>query len=323
MNHRRQILHSLLALGAAGLLPCDVTRAQTPANFGLPTLPQERFRRVRMGDVEIIALHDGATRLTLTDRYVTNAPFAEVKALAQSLGLSTDYVELTFTGFLIVAGPHRVLLDTGLGEMGTPRETTGHLVNSLRLAGFKPEDIDTVLITHFHPDHISGLRSRAGEFVYPNAKVWASSREYEYWMSDEKMKGAPERKAAFELARRVFDGMPQDMLRLYTPGRQIVPGVLSIPAYGHTPGHTIYQVTSGNQSFHYIGDMVNVPGFFLRHPEWIVASDMDPHAALAVRTQVLSQIARADSLVGGFHFPFPAIGHLRPEGQGFTLEPVG
>lgn len=322
MNNRRQILRSLLSLSATGLLPYTISRAQTPADFGLPTLPRERFHRTRLGDIEIIALHDGATRLTFTDRYVTNANFAEVKALARSLGLTTDYVELTFTGFLIVAGQRRVLLDAGLGDMGTPRETTGNLVNSLRLAGFKPEDIDTVLITHFHPDHISGLRSRAGEFVYPNAKVWASYKEHEYWMSDEKMKAAPERKAIFELARRVFNSMPQDMLRLYTPGQEIVPGVLSIPAYGHTPGHTIYQVVSGSQSFYYIGDMVNVPAFFLRHPEWIVASDMDPQAALEVRRRVLSQISQTDSMVGGFHFPFPAIGHLRPEGLGFTFESV-
>ncbi|WP_018608381.1 MBL fold metallo-hydrolase [Uliginosibacterium gangwonense] len=152
-----------------------------------------------MGEVEIIALHDGATRLPLNEKYVTNAPFAEVKKLASDLGLSTDYVELPFTAYLIVASSRRILLDTGLGKFGSPTETTGKLVNSLGLAGYKPEDIDTVLISHFHADHISGLRNRAGVFTYPNAKAWVSYMEYDYWTSHKNTQGAPERKAAFDL----------------------------------------------------------------------------------------------------------------------------
>ncbi len=319
---RRQFLNSVAALASAGLLPNGVAWAQSTANFGLPTLPSERFRRVRLGDIEIIALYDGATRLPLHERYVTNAPFADVKALATSLGLSTDYVELTFTGFLVVAGSRRILLDTGLGEVGTPRETTGHLLDSLRQAGFAPGDIDTVVITHFHADHISGLRNRSGDFVYPNAKVWVSDREYTYWMSDEQMKASPDRKWAFEQVRRVFTGMPESMLRRYTPGQEIAPGVFSIPAYGHTPGHTIYEVRSGGRTFHYIGDMINVPAFFARHPEWMVASDIDPEASLAERQKFLARVAKTTDLVGGFHFPFPAIGHLRPLEQGFEFVPL-
>ncbi|MCE4557977.1 MBL fold metallo-hydrolase [Roseateles cellulosilyticus] len=322
MTNRRHFVTSLAAMGAASLLPLQANWAQDAAPFGLPILPTERFRRFTMGDVEIIALHDGATRLPLHDKYVTNAPFAEVKALATSLGLTTDYVELPFTGFLVVSGSRRILLDTGLGDMGTPRQTTGKLVESLRAAGLKPEDIDTVVITHFHPDHVSGLRNLAGEFTYPNATVWVASREYEFWMSDEKMRAAPAQKFNFERAQRVFKGMPEKMLRRYTPGGEVVPGVFSIPAYGHTPGHTIFEVRGGGHTFHYIGDMVNVPAIFLRHPEWSVASDMDADAARAVRLQVLAKVASSDGLIGGFHFPFPAIGRLRSRGGGYDLEPL-
>lgn len=323
MNSRRQMLNSIASLAAVSLLPPPLALAQSKSGErnALPTTPNMRFRRVALGDIEIIALRDGAIHLPLNERYVANAPFEQVKALAIELGLSTTEVELPFTGFLIVTGGRRILLDSGLGEFGNPRETTGGLVDSLKMAGFTPDEIDTVLITHFHPDHISGLRNRAGQFVFRNAKVWVPRREYDYWMSQENMRAAPERKMAFELAQRVFTGMPESMLNRYEPGGEVAPGVFSIPAYGHTPGHTIYEVRSGTRPFHYIGDMINVPAFFARHPEWAVGTDMDADAALRVRQDFLARLA-ADALVGGFHFPFPAIGNLAVADQGYRFVPV-
>lgn len=323
MNSRRQVLASLASFTAMSLLGPRLAFAQPTSGPvpSLPSNPSERFRRVSLGDVEIIALRDGVTHLPLNERYVANASFDQVKALAIELGLSTTEVELPFTGFLILTGQRRILLDSGLGEFGTPRETTGGLLDSLKMAGFTPEEIDTVLITHFHADHISGLRNRAGQFVFPNAKVWVSSREYDFWMSKDNMAAFPERKTAFELAQRVFTGMPTAMLNRYEPGGEVAPGVFSIPAYGHTPGHTIYEVRGGNRPFHYIGDMINVPGFFARHPEWAVASDMDAAAALKVRKNFLDRL-EADALVGGFHFPFPAIGSLKVAEQGYRFVPL-
>lgn len=323
MNQRRHVLASIASLGAMSLLPTRPLWAQESSSSGArPSKePRQRFRKVRLGDVEIVALYDGVTRLPLTERYVANAPFQEVKALATDLGLSTTEIELPFTGFLVVAGSRRILLDTGLGEFGTPRETTGGLLDSLRLAGFRPEEIDTVLISHFHADHISGLRNRAGDFVYPNAKVWVSNQEYNYWMSEQNMRAAPARKTAFELAQRVFTGMPESMIRRYEPGGEVAPGIRSVPAFGHTPGHTAFKVVSKEQVFHYIADMINVPAFFARHPEWSVASDMDAAAALQVRADFLQGL-EPNALVGGFHFPFPAIGHLRKESQGYSFVPL-
>jgi len=316
------MLASIAALGAVSLLSPRLALAQEQSGSSSKLLrgSADRFRRVRLGDIEIIALHDGVTHLPLNERYVANAPFDEVKALAIQLGMSTSEVELTFTGFLVVTGSRRILLDTGLGEFGTPRETTGGMLDSLRAAGFRPEEIDTVLITHFHADHISGLRNRAGDFVYPNAKVWVSNREYDYWMSQDNMRAAPERKTAFELAQRVFTGMPESMLQRYEPGSEVAPGIFSVPAFGHTPGHTIYNVASRGRRFHYIGDMINVPAFFLRHPEWAVASDMDAPAALQVRRNFLETLEQ-NALVGGFHFPFPAIGSLQVADQGYRFVP--
>ncbi|MYM80874.1 MBL fold metallo-hydrolase [Duganella sp. FT50W] len=318
--NRREMLACIASTSAITLFSQQLAFAQTRPLSALEIGQKERFRRVRLGDVEVVALYDGVTHFPLNDQYVSNAPFQEVLALVNKLGLSTTQVELPFTGFLVISEGRRILLDTGLGEFGTPRETTGGLVDSLKAAGFKPEDIDTVLITHFHPDHISGLRNRAGEFVYPNAKVWVAQREYDFWMSASNMRAAPERKTAFELAQRVFTGMPDTMLIRYEPGHEVAPGILSVPAYGHTPGHTTYTIRNGSRPFHYIGDMINVPAVFALHPEWSVATDMDPASALSVRHHFLETLDN-DALVGGFHFPFPAIGSLVPLEQGFRFVP--
>ncbi|QMV62123.1 MBL fold metallo-hydrolase [Pseudomonas berkeleyensis] len=314
-----KVIGSVLALSMASTLPA---LAQSAPDFGLPTLPQERVHRIKMGDIEIIALHDGATRLPLHERYVANAPFDEVKKLASAQGLSSDYVELPFTAYLVVSGSRHILLDTGLGEFGSPKETTGKLLESLRLAGYKPEDIDTILISHFHADHISGLRKSDGTFVYPNAKVWVPRPEYDYWMSDANMQAAPQqRKGAFDIARRVFVGMPESMLNKFEPGIEVAPDIFSKAAYGHTPGHTVYEIRSGSSSFYYIADMINVPAFFATHPEWMVASDIDPDSALKVRQQFLQVVDKTNPLVGGFHFPFPGVGHLKADGAGYKFYP--
>lgn len=320
---RRNVLKVMSSVLALSMTPVFPALAQSAPNFGLPTLPQERVHRVKMGDVEIIALYDGATRLPLHERYVSNAPFDEVKKLASAQGLSTEYVELTFTAYLIVSGSRHILLDTGLGEFGSPKETTGKLLESLRLAGYKPEDIDTILISHFHADHISGLRDSAGKFVYPNAKVWVPTPEYDYWMSDANMQAAPQqRKGAFDIARRVFVGMPENMLNKFEPGKEVAPGIFSKAAYGHTPGHTVFEVKSGTNSFYYIADMINVPAFFATHPEWMVASDIDPNSAFKVRQEFLQIVDKSNPLVGGFHFPFPGVGHLKAQSVGYKFYPV-
>ena len=320
---RRNVLKVISSVLVFSITPVLPALAQSVPEFGLATLPQEHVHRVKMDGVEIIALHDGATRLPLHDRYVVNAPFDEVKKLASAQGLSTEYVELPFTAYLIVSGSRHILLDAGLGEFGSPRETTGKLVESLRLAGYKPEDIDTVLISHFHPDHISGLRNSDGDFVYPNAKVWVPAAEYDYWMSETNMQAAPQqRKGVFDLARRIFAGMPDDMLNKFEPGTEVAPGIFSKAAYGHTPGHTIYEVRSGAKSFYYIADMINVPAFFATHPEWMVASDIDPNRALKVRQEFLKVVDESNPLVGGFHFPFPGVGYLKAQSTGYQFHPV-
>lgn len=295
--------------------------AQSAPNLGTPTLPSPGFRRTKMGDVEIISVLDGIARRPLGEEFVKNAPLAEVKALLTSQGLSTDYIDVPFTPFVVIAGGRKVLIDTGLGEFGGPN--AGKLLENLRAAGVPASDIDTVLISHFHGDHINGLRNKAGELAFANAKVMVPAAEYAFWMDNAKMAAAPAgQKGAFENARRTFSAMGPDMLVQFAAGAEVVPGIRSVAAYGHTPGHTLFEVTSAGQSFFYLADLTNVPSLFARNPDWAVSFDMDAEAARKVRREVFARVTSSKSLVGGFHFPFPAFGRMTATGKGYTFEPT-
>lgn len=322
MLMRRQFLGAGLAAGAAwagaGFVPAW---ANTAPNLGTPTLPSPGFRRTKVGEVEVIALIDGIARRPLGEEFVRNAPLAEVKALLASQGLSTEYVDIPFTPFLVVAGNRRILMDTGLGDWGGP--TTGKLLEHLRAAGFGPADIDTVLITHYHGDHINGLRNRAGDFVFPRAKVLVPAPEHAFWMDDARLAAAPEaQKGAFNNARRTFGQMPADMLQTFVPGAEVAPGVRSVAAFGHTPGHTLFEVSSAGQTFVYIGDVTNVPSVFARNPDWAVAFDMDAEMARKTRREVFQRIVASNAMIGGFHFPFPAFGRVETVAGGYAFQPM-
>ncbi|MCX2863762.1 MBL fold metallo-hydrolase [Paucibacter sp. PLA-PC-4] len=322
MLNRRSFLGAGLATtavySAGSFIP---VWAQNSPNLGMPSIASPGFMKTKVGDVEVIALQDGVTRRPLGEEFVKNAPLAEVRALLASQGLGTDYIDVPYTPFLIVAGGRRILMDTGLGEFGGP--TTGKLLEQLRAAGFQPGDIDTVLISHYHGDHINGLRNKAGEYVFPKAKVMVPAAEHAFWMDDAKMAAAPEgMKGAFNNVRRTFAQMPAEMLQRFEAGTEVAPGIRSIAAYGHTPGHTLFQLQSGGQSFFYVADLTNVPALFARNPDWAVTFDMDAEAARKVRREMFQRIVDSQALLGGFHFPFPALGRMAASGKGYAFQPL-
>jgi glyoxylase-like metal-dependent hydrolase (beta-lactamase superfamily II) len=324
MLQRRQFIAAGLSAGAVSSLAwlgASAAWAQNAPTLGTPTLPTPGFRRMKVGDAEVIALNDGVARRPLGEEFVKNAPLAEVRALLASQGLATDHIDIPVTAFLVLSGGRRLLMDTGFADNGGP--TTGRLLGNLAAAGFKPEDIDTVLITHYHGDHIQGLRRKDGSLVYPNARVMVPEPEHAFWMDDARMNALPEgQRGGFMVSRRVFASMPADKLLRFAPGSEVAPGLRSVAAFGHTPGHTLFELQSAGQSFVYVGDLTNVPALFARNPDWAVTFDMDAEAARQVRRATFQRIVQTNAMVGGYHFPFPAFGRMAAQGNGYAFQPV-
>jgi glyoxylase-like metal-dependent hydrolase (beta-lactamase superfamily II) len=295
--------------------------AQNAPSFGAPSVVQVGYRKQKIGDIEVIALNDGVQRRALGEEFVKNAKLNDVQELLKSQGLPTEYIDVPFTAFLLIVGNRKILMDTGFADNGP--STTGRLLANLNAAGLKAEDIDTVILSHYHGDHINGVRNKAGQLVYPNAKIMVPTVEHAFWMDDNRMAQAPEgMKGAFANVRRVLNGLSSTQLIQFEPGSEVAPGIMSRAAFGHTPGHTLFVAESKGEKFAYLADLTNVPQLFARNPDWAVQFDMNADAARDVRRKTFDMMVNEKMIAGGFHFPFPAFGRIEKMGNGFDFKPV-
>jgi glyoxylase-like metal-dependent hydrolase (beta-lactamase superfamily II) len=275
------------------------------------------FYRLRLGDFRITVLSDGTAPRDLPK--IMSNPAAVTEAFnAWHEALPT---ELSINCFLVDTGPKKILIDTGAGELFGA--TSGKLVNNLHQAGYRPEDIDTILLTHIHGDHSGGL-SIGDRRVFPNAEVYVDRRDPDYWLSDAAEAAAPEdRKMTFAQSRQTLDPYVQaDRLRTFDGATELFPGVRTVPEPGHTPGLTGYMLESRGERLLLWGDIVHAAEVQFRDPTVTVEYDVDPNQAVASRLRALDDAAREGYLVGGAHLSFPGLGHVRAEGTAFSWAPA-
>ncbi|MEG2280283.1 MAG: MBL fold metallo-hydrolase [Comamonas sp.] len=271
----------------------------------------------QVGKARVTAVSDGVTRRTLDAGFVKNAPLEQVQAALQAAGLPTTHIDVPYTCFVVELDGKRYLLDTGFADNGAPG--TGLLHTHMRAAGIEPASLDAIVISHMHGDHINGLRRKDGSLVYPKTAVWIPQPEMAFWMDDARMQQTPEAaRGGFMAVRRVFKDYPPELIKLFVPGSHLTPGLETVPAFGHSPGHTAIAVRSGSDRFTFIGDVAHYPALFVRHPDWQVQFDMNPEQARTTRHALLSRLAQDRSLVGGYHFPLPSIGHIQQAGNGYS-----
>jgi len=277
------------------------------------------FYRYKVGDITLTAVNDGFAKRPL-EGFVRNAELADVKkAMAQSF-LPQDALSITFTTLVLQRGDKLTLIDTGNGDSGAP--TSGAWMANFKAAGFDPKNVSTVVFSHFHGDHINGFRLKDGTAVFPNAEVMVPTAEWAYWMDDAKMSAAPEgMKGAFAGVRRVFSPIAKDV-KQFEAGKEILPGLTAIAAPGHTPGHTVFALASGNDKMMIMSDTTNHPALFVRNPDWSAVFDMDGAQAAATRRKLLDMVSADRMQVAFYHAPFPAVGHIAKDGNGFEMVPV-
>lgn len=293
------------AAGAAAAIPmAGGVRAAAPA----AGRQSPGVYRYKVGAFEVTALTDGIARRPLDAGFVKNASPDDVKKALDEAFVPTDVLPITFTAIVVNTGSRLILIDAGTGGRLAP--TAGQLYENLQAAGVDPKAVDTVLISHFHSDHIGGVRLKDGALAFPNAEVVVPEAEWAFWMDEGSMTRSPEALVnAFKMVRKIFEPMAKDV-RLYKGETEPAPGVYAIPAYGHTPGHMAFRIVSEDEQLLVWSDVTNHPALFVRNPGWHVIFDMDPDMAEETRRRMLDMAATDRLLVAGYHFPFPAVGHI-------------
>jgi glyoxylase-like metal-dependent hydrolase (beta-lactamase superfamily II) len=271
--------------------------------------------RYRIGTFELTALYDGIWYRPITDKFIHNAPFAEVETALADAFMPADKLATPFTTLIVNTGKKLVLIDTGTGGQIAP--SAGVLRANLVAAGIDPRAIDLIVISHFHPDHINGIKDKDNDLVFPNAEIMVPGAEWKFWMDDANLNAAPtDLKLTFRNQRRIFSDIARNVTR-FEPGAEVAPGIATLAAPGHTPGHTVFAIHSGDQSLMVLGDTAQHPAVFARHPDWQAAFDIDGDAAVATRKKLFDRAAADRMLVTGYHFPFPACGHLVKTASGY------
>lgn len=315
MITRRTALTAAAAVTASPLLGVIPAHAAPPPKAGTQA---PSFFRYKVGDYEITAIGDGFVQRPL-DGFVRNVDVADVRKTLTAQGLPDTHIRVPYTTLVINTGSKLILMDTGNGEFA-PAATTGVWMNNFTAAGFKPEMVDTVILSHFHGDHINGLRKKDGVATFANAEVMVPDAEWNFWMDDARMNAAPDAmKGAFQGVRRALSPIAKDVKR-FAWDKEIAPGITTVRADGHTPGHTAFVIASGKETMMFVADITNTPILFARHPEWQVMFDMDPAQAITTRKRILDMTSADRIRCAFYHGPFPSVGQTSKDGAGYRLD---
>ena len=271
--------------------------------------------RFKLGAFDCLAVADGTHDYPLKS-FFANTPLAQAEAALRERRQPVDYIRTPYTNLYVDTGAHRVLVDMGAGSL---LPSTGRLPGNLRAAGVEPREIDAILITHAHPDHVGGTLDEAGDPIYPNARYYIWKGEWNFWTSDVAFEKVPE--MFVSVARTQLQPVLDQLVLLEREG-EVMPGISILSAPGHTPGHTVISFESGGERLLYISDTVLHP-LHLEHPGWTPIYDIHPDQAEASKRRIFDMAAEEGALVLGQHFaPFPSIGRVSKAGEGWRWVPI-
>jgi glyoxylase-like metal-dependent hydrolase (beta-lactamase superfamily II) len=321
---RRGVIAAAASVAAAGtmgpLLSAQPARAQAA-----PAGQNAGWYRYKVGDAEVTVVTDGVNRFKFPDSFVTNVKRDDVSKALEAAFLDRDMLAIPYSPIVVKNGGKITVIDTGTGEanFNNSKGAAGQFTRNLAAAGIDAKDVSSVIISHYHGDHINGLLKADNSLTYPNAEILVPAPEHKYWMDDGEMAKAGPREGAFKNARRVLGNAEvAKRVKTYDPGKEVVPGISAVASHGHTPGHTSHVISSGGKSVFVQADITNVPFLFARNPGWHVMFDQIPDMAEATRRKVYDMLATDRMMVQGFHYPFPSVAFIEKTANGYREVPV-
>lgn len=313
-----------ITLATLGRMPAGMEAQATPS-LGTPMPGESTVHRLTVGAIACTLVGDGTAAFPNPPQLLFgNAPADILAEELREHGSPDPWPEwiTPFTPMLVENGGQRVLIDTGFGSSVSP--LAGQLSASLEAAGVRAEEIDTVVLSHGHPDHIGGATDGAGNPAFPNARYVMARADWDFWTDDARIMehvldpGLQELMLGF-----AHTHLPplSDRIDLIEDGAEIAPGVRAIAAPGHSPGHLVLDIASGDERLLYGADTVLHP-IHLEHPDWLTVFDIHPGPTTSTRRRILDLAARDQVLMTSYHFPFPGLGRVMMEGDVWRWEPV-
>jgi len=288
----------------------------SPVTIQQRTVPG--FYRLLLGNFEVTALSDGTVTLPM-DKLLTNTSPAQLQSLLGRAGVDPKAAEISINAYLVHTGERIVLIDTGAGSLFP---NGGRILQSLAAAGYAPEDITDVMITHIHGDHSAGL-SRDGKRVFPKATVHVDGRDADFWLDSRNAAKHPEHASFFAQAKLDLDPyLANGRVRRFSAGSELVAGIRAVPAPGHTPGHSLFAVESQGKKLVLWGDLIHDMESQFHAPGIAITFDVDQSAAIVQRKIALNDAAAKGYLVGAAHISFPGIGRVLVDGSSYRWLPV-
>ncbi len=324
--NRRELLKNGLLAGTLSMIPFTSVLAEAPKATEHTDDDLSGFKKLKLGDLELFVLTDGYIHEENLNTFAPRGTVSELKSILKNNFRPENYIDMAMNILLVKTKNKLILLDTGMGIFADER--TGFLLKSLQKAGFSPKDITDVFISHAHPDHIGGVVDKKQNFVFPNANIFISKTEHDFWMkatiqdfNNSALKKQP------EFLNQVIPAI-QNILKTIQPKLKFYD--LNNPFYdcfsfqlvpGHTPGLIVMTLSSGNEKLIYIADLIHSDVVLFPHPDWGYFGDTDLDIATASRKKLLNQLAETKTRAFAYHLPWPGLGFTKTKSGAFEWFP--
>ncbi|SFI11465.1 MBL fold metallo-hydrolase [Bradyrhizobium sp. Gha] len=313
---RRDLVKGAALVGGAALTEVVAARSEAKEPKSDKQVPS--YCRFALGEAQVTVVSDGPLPLGDPSESFLGVPKEEVVRMLDKSFLPTKEVVLEQNAPVVNFGNELVLFDTGMGSLKQFGPTTGRLKSSLAAAGIALEDIDAVVCSHAHWDHIGGIWGDDNKPTFPNAQIYISQTDYDFWTDKSKLGGDLD-----GLVKAAIHNLPpvRDRIVFFKDGEQLLPGVHAIASPGHTLGHHCFMIESAGKSFCYVGDLTHHPVLLFEKPRMEFLFDTDSKLSVKSRVRVLDMLAANRTPLMSYHFPWPGLGHVGKNGDGFRYYP--